>query len=121
MGVSVLVAAGWWVAIVALTPAADRPYVGGSQNNSILNLIFGYNGFGRITGNETGSVGGGRVAGSMWGPTGLTRLFNAEFGTRSRGCSPARWCSARRSSSSRCAPGAPTASGPLSCCGAAPS
>jgi len=80
MGVSTLVAAGWWVAAVVLTPAADRPYVGGSQDNSILNLIFGYNGFGRITGNETGSVGGGTVAGSMWGPTGLTRLFNAEFG-----------------------------------------
>ncbi len=80
MGVSVVVAAGWWVAAVALTPAADRPYVGGSQNNSILNLIFGYNGFGRITGQESGSVGGGRVAGSMWGPTGLTRLFNTTFG-----------------------------------------
>ncbi|HEX4176779.1 MAG TPA: glycosyltransferase family 39 protein, partial [Acidimicrobiales bacterium] len=80
LALSVVVAAGWWVAAVALTPAADRPYVGGSQNNSILNLIFGYNGFGRITGNETGSVGGGRVAGSMWGPTGLTRLFNTEFG-----------------------------------------
>ena len=80
MGVSTLVAAGWWVAAVVLTPAADRPYVGGSQDNSILNLIFGYNGFGRLTGNETGSVGGGRVAGSMWGPTGITRLFNAEFG-----------------------------------------
>ena len=80
MGVTTLVAAGWWVAAVALTPAADRPYVGGSQNNSILNLIFGYNGFGRLTGNESGSVGGGRVAGSMWGPTGLTRLFNSEFG-----------------------------------------
>jgi len=80
MGVSLLVAAGWWVAIVALTPAADRPYVGGSQNNSILNLIFGYNGFGRLDGSESGSVGGGRVAGSMWGPTGITRLFNTEFG-----------------------------------------
>jgi 4-amino-4-deoxy-L-arabinose transferase-like glycosyltransferase len=80
MGVSVLIAAGWWVAAVALTPAADRPYVGGSQNNNILNLIFGYNGFGRITGKESGSVGGGRVAGSMWGPTGLSRLFNTEFG-----------------------------------------
>ena len=85
MGVSVLVAAGWWLAAVALTPAADRPYVGGSQDNSIFNLIFGYNGFGRITGNESGSVGGGAVGGrgggaSMWGPTGLTRLFNSEFG-----------------------------------------
>ena len=57
MGVSVLVAAGWWVAIVALTPAADRPYVGGSQNNSILNLIFGYNGFGRLDRQRVGQRG----------------------------------------------------------------
>jgi 4-amino-4-deoxy-L-arabinose transferase-like glycosyltransferase len=80
MGLATLVAAGWWLAIVALTPAADRPYIGGSQNNSIFNLIFGYNGFGRLNGNESGSVGGSGQAGSMWGPTGLTRLFNPEFG-----------------------------------------
>ena len=78
--VTMIAASGWWVAIVQLTPAADRPYIGGSQNNSILNLIFGYNGFGRLTGNETGSVGGTGAAGSMWGPTGLDRLFNASFG-----------------------------------------
>jgi 4-amino-4-deoxy-L-arabinose transferase-like glycosyltransferase len=77
---TMVVAAGWWVATVQLTPAADRPYIGGSQNNSILNLIFGYNGFGRLTGNETGSVGGTGAGGSMWGPTGLDRLFNASFG-----------------------------------------
>jgi 4-amino-4-deoxy-L-arabinose transferase-like glycosyltransferase len=82
LGVATVVSAGWWVAVVALTPAADRPYVGGSQDNSILNLIFGYNGFGRLTGNESGSVVGGGGAGSagQWGPTGLTRLFNAQFG-----------------------------------------
>jgi 4-amino-4-deoxy-L-arabinose transferase-like glycosyltransferase len=82
MGVATLVAAGWWVAAVALTPAADRPYVGGSQNNSILNLIFGYNGFGRLTGSESGSVIGGGATGAagQWGPTGLTRLFNSSFG-----------------------------------------
>jgi 4-amino-4-deoxy-L-arabinose transferase-like glycosyltransferase len=82
MGVATLAAAGWWVLAVVLTPAADRPYVGGSQNNSILNLIFGYNGFGRLDGAESGSVGGHAAAGStsMWGPTGLTRLFNSEFG-----------------------------------------
>ena len=80
MGVATLVSAGWWVAAVALTPAADRPYIGGSQDNSILNLIFGYNGFGRLSGNETGSVGGAGAAGSMWGPTGFTRLFNSSFG-----------------------------------------
>jgi 4-amino-4-deoxy-L-arabinose transferase-like glycosyltransferase len=73
-------ASGWWVAVVQLIPAADRPYIGGSQDNSLLSLIFGYNGFGRLTGNETGSVGGGGVTGSMWGPTGFDRLFNLNFG-----------------------------------------
>ena len=53
---AVLVAAGW-VAAVMLIPAADRPYVGGSTNDSILQLAIGYNGLGRIDGNETGSVG----------------------------------------------------------------
>ncbi len=82
MGLSTLVAAGWWVAAVVLTPAADRPYIGGSQNNSILNLIFGYNGFGRLTGSESGSVvgGGGTGSAGQWGPTGFTRLFNSSFG-----------------------------------------
>ena len=63
-----------------LTPAADRPYIGGSQDNSLLNLIFGYNGFGRLTGNESGSVGGGGGTAAQWGPTGWMRLFNADFG-----------------------------------------
>ncbi len=82
-GVALVIAGGWWVAAVQLTPAADRPYIGGSTDNSLLNLIFGYNGFGRLTGNETGSVGGGiRGAGgaSMWGPTGWNRLFLSEMG-----------------------------------------
>jgi 4-amino-4-deoxy-L-arabinose transferase-like glycosyltransferase len=79
-GVALVVASGWWVAIVQLIPAADRPYIGGSQDNSLLNLIFGYNGFGRLTGNEAGSVGGTGTAGSMWGPTGWNRLFLADFG-----------------------------------------
>jgi 4-amino-4-deoxy-L-arabinose transferase-like glycosyltransferase len=82
MGVSTLVAAGWFVAILVLTPAASRPYIGGSQNNSFWNVLFGYNGFGRLTGNEAGSVGGRGPGGGgrQWGPTGLTRLFNSSFG-----------------------------------------
>jgi 4-amino-4-deoxy-L-arabinose transferase-like glycosyltransferase len=79
-GLALVVSAGWWVAVVQLTPAADRPYIGGSQNNSLLNLIFGYNGVGRLSGNESGSVGGGAVAGSRWGPTGLIRLFQTDMG-----------------------------------------
>ncbi len=78
-GVALLVAAGWWVLAVVLTPAADRPYIGGSTDNSLLNMIFSYNGFGRLTGNEPGSVGGG-TGGSRWGVTGLLRLFNADMG-----------------------------------------
>ena len=79
-GVALLISGGWWVAAVQLTPAADRPYVGGSTNNSELNLIFGYNGFGRITGNETGSVGGRGTPGNLWGPTGWNRLFLSSMG-----------------------------------------
>ncbi len=79
---ALVASSGWWVAIVQLTPAADRPYIGGSQDNNLLNLIFGYNGLGRISGSETGSVGGAGTGGSQWGPTGFLRFFNAEFGTQ---------------------------------------
>ncbi|HEX4245856.1 MAG TPA: glycosyltransferase family 39 protein, partial [Acidimicrobiales bacterium] len=78
--VALVVSAGWWVAAVALTPAASRPYIGGSQDNNILNLIFGYNGFGRLSGNESGSVGGAGAAGSRWGATGWSRLFGPDMG-----------------------------------------
>ncbi|MCJ0902939.1 glycosyltransferase family 39 protein [Rhodococcus sp. ARC_M6] len=94
-----IVSAGWWLAIVELWPADSRPWIGGSQNNSILELTFGYNGLGRLSGNETGSVGGGGMrsagdaagaaggvapggaaGGGMWGSTGITRLFESAQG-----------------------------------------
>ena len=83
-GLALVVSAGWWVAAVTLTPAADRPYIGGSQDNNLLNLIFGYNGFGRITGEESGSVvgGGARGTSGQWAPTGLSRLFGSEMGSQ---------------------------------------
>ncbi len=71
----VLVAGGWWIALVELWPAGSRPYIGGSQTNSALELAFGYNGFGRLTGDEVGSVGAGG-----WGETGWNRLFTGEMG-----------------------------------------
>ncbi len=79
-GVAIVVSAGWYIAIVELVPASMRPYIGGSQNNSLLELTLGYNGLGRLSGNETGSVGGGGGNGgtSMWGATGITRLFQTE-------------------------------------------
>src|SRR6266567_2768886 len=85
MGAGIVAGAGWWILAAQLTPAADRPYFGGSTNNSILQLAIGYNGLGRLTGDETGSVGpgGGRGGGqgaSFGGATGLFRLFHSEFG-----------------------------------------
>ncbi|MFF2349741.1 ArnT family glycosyltransferase [Kitasatospora sp. NPDC058115] len=104
-GLATVVAGGWWVAVVELVPASARPYIGGSQDNSFLSLTFGYNGLGRLNGNETGSVGGGRNrmpagaeavfggapggapaggppggTGGGWGRTGLTRLFDGDIG-----------------------------------------
>lgn len=84
---AVVVSAGWWVAIVELVPASARPFIGGSQTNDFLELTFGYNGLGRLTGNETGSVtaGGNAAAGGgagTWGATGLLRLVGSEFGTQ---------------------------------------
>ncbi|MFJ4007855.1 ArnT family glycosyltransferase [Streptomyces sp. NPDC090023] len=81
---ALVVSGGWWVAVVELWPASSRPYVGGSQNNSFLELTFGYNGLGRINGDETGSVGGGGGGmgggGGRWGSTGWDRMFGAEVG-----------------------------------------
>ncbi|MEV4784720.1 glycosyltransferase family 39 protein [Streptomyces tuirus] len=80
---AIVVSGGWWVAIVELWPASSRPYIGGSQNNSFLELTFGYNGLGRLNGDETGSVGGGGGGGNgggAWGETGWDRLFGSSIG-----------------------------------------
>ncbi|GGJ69452.1 hypothetical protein GCM10012282_78000 [Streptomyces lacrimifluminis] len=79
-GLAMIVAGGWWVAIVELWPASSRPYIGGSQNNSFLELTFGYNGLGRLNGEETGSVGGGGGGGGSWGETGWDRMFSSSIG-----------------------------------------
>ena len=81
-GVAMVAAAGWWVAAVELWPASDRPYIGGSTTNSILELAFGYNGLGRLfggTGNGGGGGGGGGGA-SFAGSPGITRLFSSSSG-----------------------------------------
>jgi len=73
----VLVASGWWVAIVELIPAASRPFIGGSTTGSPLDLIFGYDGLGRIFG--SGGPGGFGGGASFSGEVGLFRLFNDQF------------------------------------------
>ncbi len=78
---AVILSAGWWVAVVELVPASARPYIGGSQSNDFLELTFGYNGLGRLTGEETGSVTNPAV-GQHWGYTGIDRLFSGDFGAQ---------------------------------------
>jgi 4-amino-4-deoxy-L-arabinose transferase-like glycosyltransferase len=73
-GLAIVVSGGWWVAIVALWPAGSRPFIDGSPDNSIFNLILGYNGLGRIFG-ATGPGGGGGGA-NFSGSAGVLRLFN---------------------------------------------
>ena len=83
---ALIAAAGWWVLTVQLVPATARPYVGGSTDNTVLQLAVGYNGMTRILGR------GGRdhpadldapAIGHGWsrlgGGTGLRRLFTAEM------------------------------------------
>ncbi|MFI6171447.1 glycosyltransferase family 39 protein [Nocardia sp. NPDC051052] len=84
-GAAMVAAAGWWLLAVELWPASSRPWIGGSQNNSILELTLGYNGLGRLTGDESGSVGPGGAGlpaggNGMWGSTGITRMFEPAQG-----------------------------------------
>jgi 4-amino-4-deoxy-L-arabinose transferase-like glycosyltransferase len=47
-----------WAVAVDLTPADQRPYMGGSSNNSALELALGYNGMERLLGHNNGPGGG---------------------------------------------------------------
>ena len=78
---AVLVSSAWWVLPVELLPATARPFIGGSTDGSVLDLIFGYDGLGRIFGLFGGAgPGGGGGGGGFGGEAGLLRLFNAQFG-----------------------------------------
>jgi 4-amino-4-deoxy-L-arabinose transferase-like glycosyltransferase len=71
----------WWPLLVDAIPAGSRPYAGGSTNNSVMELITGFNGLDRITGQESGpgGPGGADRPGGFGGAAGLGRLFNTEF------------------------------------------
>jgi 4-amino-4-deoxy-L-arabinose transferase-like glycosyltransferase len=74
-----------WPLLVTLTPAADRPWISGTADNSIWSLIFGYNGLGRVAGqaggpSALGGGGGGGASGVFGGSTGLFRLLQSGLG-----------------------------------------
>src|SRR4051812_16628609 len=84
-GAAMVAVGGAWPLLVALTPAADRPWVSGTSDNSILSLIFGYNGLGRLDGQAggpqaLGGGGGGPGGGVFGGSAGPRRLLNQALG-----------------------------------------
>jgi 4-amino-4-deoxy-L-arabinose transferase-like glycosyltransferase len=71
--VMVAVSAAWPLA-VTFWPG-DKPFIGGSQDDGVWDLILGYNGVGRIFGEEGPSGGGG-----FGGAPGLWRMLNEQVG-----------------------------------------
>jgi len=86
-GVALVIVGGAWPLLVTLTPAADRPWISGTSDNSVWSLIFGYNGLGRVAG-QTGGPGGGGAGGGagfggnnlFGGATGPFRLLESALG-----------------------------------------
>ncbi|HTU28413.1 MAG TPA: glycosyltransferase family 39 protein [Solirubrobacteraceae bacterium] len=67
-----------WPLLVTLTPAADRPWISGTSDNSVWSLIVGYNGVGRVAGQAGGTGGGGGGFGG--GSAGVFRLLDSTLG-----------------------------------------
>ncbi len=80
--VALVISGGWWVALTELWPASARPYMGGSETDSVLDRLLGYNGLARILGRSGGGGGGapGGGGGGFGGEPGILRLFNEGFG-----------------------------------------
>ncbi|SDP39089.1 4-amino-4-deoxy-L-arabinose transferase [Streptomyces sp. cf386] len=77
--VALVVSSAWWMVVVDLVPASSRPYIGGSTDNTVWDLVIGYNGFGRIFG-ASSSVGSQGNGASFGGEAGLYRMFNEIMG-----------------------------------------
>src|SRR6266480_2722529 len=74
-----------WAVAVDLTPAASRPYVGSSQNNSEISLALGYNGIQRLLGqfgfggSNAGSSTSGNTTRQLPGAGSSTGTFTRDF------------------------------------------
>ena len=82
-GGAMVAVGGAWPLLMALTPASERPWISGTDDNSIWSLIGGYNGLGRLDGQAgapTGAGGGGGGGGFFGGDPGSLRLLNDSLG-----------------------------------------
>jgi 4-amino-4-deoxy-L-arabinose transferase-like glycosyltransferase len=78
-GGALLAVALAWPVLVWLTPAASRPWISGTSDNSIWSLIWEYNGLGRLEG-QTGGPSSLGTSGTFGGATGPFRLLNEALG-----------------------------------------
>lgn len=69
-----------WAVIVDLTPADSRPYIGSSDNNTVMGLIFGHNGVSRL--GSTGGPGGGTPPSAPMAGTDSDQGIQPQQGTR---------------------------------------
>jgi 4-amino-4-deoxy-L-arabinose transferase-like glycosyltransferase len=77
-GAAMVAVGGAWPLLVELTPAADRPWVSGTSDNSVLSLILDYNGLNRVGGQAGVPTGvGGNMSGGSPGPL---RLLSSALG-----------------------------------------
>jgi 4-amino-4-deoxy-L-arabinose transferase-like glycosyltransferase len=99
-GATMILSAGWYIALVSLWPADSRPYIAGSTDNNLLQLALGYNGIERIvgggghgggSGGGHGPGGGGGGGGNLFfgGEPGIGRMFGPSFGTEASWLLPA--------------------------------
>lgn len=82
---AMVVSAGWLIVLVDVWPAESRPYIGGSTDNTLLQLTLGYNGLGRVFGGDgnptSGPDGGGPGGPGFGGEPGILRMFDMSMGT----------------------------------------
>ena len=90
-----------WPLLIWLTPAADRPWVSGTSDNSIWSLILGYNGLGRLFGQDGGPGGVAAVAAMFGGEPACCGCSTRRSAARPGGCSASRSSAASRCSPSR--------------------
>ncbi|MFC7395329.1 glycosyltransferase family 39 protein [Scopulibacillus cellulosilyticus] len=71
-----------WATTVDMVPKDQRPYIGSSQTNSVLELALGYNGISRLTGDKPGhGKGGGQ--GMPWN-TKQRQGMESQFGSKNK-------------------------------------
>jgi 4-amino-4-deoxy-L-arabinose transferase-like glycosyltransferase len=83
-GLVLVVSSFWWIALYDWWPGA-KPYLGGSEDGTAWDLVFGYNGFGRLSGNGEGGGmmimrNGQQTMTSFGGDPGPGRMFNDVVG-----------------------------------------